>query len=1358
MNKYSYKTKLASLFIISISIGLLSVWISVNQVPKIISDVEACPLGCDCNPPYTYEYTSYCALNANGCPSSSCNAPLPGDCYPGYDAQWVCRGDSYSEIQCCDAVDDGYDYGCVWSGITCPACCESCCGTGGTCLLPDTEITMGDGSKRYIQFVKPGDLVKSLDKNGNYVNKEVIEIETPVRDGYYVVLLEDGTELKLTDEHPAYFKNEDYEGWASIDPLESMIQDNLEIGKMVEGGYLKKEDESWLKIIKIEFFDDLVKTYNLADVADTNVFFAEGILVHNKNGCDPAPVDAPVLSSPTNNAYVPGTSVTLTWTHSGNWGIGCPDQTDYFQVFVDGVNVSGSLGKLVRSYTYNGSGTGSHTWFVRATNSDDISDSATWTFNYGAVTRIVGRVWEDKDGDNAFDFGTTEVWSDDVAPGNTCAAGVSSAIDIFAGGSSMVAGWECGTPTIPVAWYHTWYHLLPSGPGTTYTLTPHTLSTPDSAVYPCAYASWSYWRCTDSSCSTQTRSSGNTCTTGNIVIGDAFGPDWTNHIDFRLVRNQAPTATIQSANSPGHDYIVNSQLVNVIPAGASRNFLVTGTDTRPNIRTIEGWKRPFDPVSRTLSGTWQQIGSNTGCSGISCITAFPDVISPGYRVYVPNAYDEYNYVTAGDTNRCSGNPLVNNGGVVGWSDCDPVHTDGYQDESVIYGDQLPVCAGNINWTANFAAGNTIYPFSSNAPDNDGHTVNYDFDASCGDFPFGPSFTVAVYAGGYRGGGVWPLLRVYATDINGTRYIAGTQSISSSSSNWYLYTFTMPSGARLAMIETEFINDYYVSPSDDRNIDIFEVDILDIPPPTAPTTIYQFYPWQSGNAATTVYYDWNLASDVGHSSFDGLASTSADTPAYSLLNLPSPNNEFLVDRVKMTRDGALRFPMLWRSPSTPGSSCNITLTPRVALPYWDGASCTQSVASSSTQVSGEIYEAQFGDPTCSSVVSINNTLSPTAQLFNGASPILPVSTITGSSYNISPLFTSTVFDSLCINGLIGDGTRSYVLQCVNSTNVTCSVGSGSCAVNCTPTNALSSSPVAIDLVFVGYDNEKWFTALDGDMYSSSVVADVTDTPGDNFTSNVINAETASSTGGYGFAGSTIDPQRTGSGISEVGGSGLQLSVTGTHDFEDSWFNSFVFSPPAHADVGVPAGDVFQVGHIYNITVSAFNDLLTRGDYLTAGAGSGVAVLYVSGTGTIDINNDFLCGNCGSGNRKILVVTEAVVNISDAVEIPNLASFSVSEAPQIDFGIISTSSIDFLTRYDFATQTFDLPVVINGQLISRMDVNFDRNLGHLNNYNFPAELVRYSGDILHWLTTYENTNTVNINYTGLATYDVQWVYSE
>jgi hypothetical protein len=156
-----------------------------------------------------------------------------------------------------------------------------------SCFPAGTMIRMADGSEKPIEDVRIGERVLGHDlRTDKSVVVEVLELESPVREGYYIISFEDSTELHVTNEHPIYIRKEGYEGWGSIIPEVTLDDAGMVVKKIDEGDYVLKIG-GWVKITDIEYVEGEVKTYNLKRVSGTNTFFADNILVHNKGETSP---------------------------------------------------------------------------------------------------------------------------------------------------------------------------------------------------------------------------------------------------------------------------------------------------------------------------------------------------------------------------------------------------------------------------------------------------------------------------------------------------------------------------------------------------------------------------------------------------------------------------------------------------------------------------------------------------------------------------------------------------------------------------------------------------------------------------------------------------------------------------------------------------------------------------------------------------------------------------------------------------------------------------------------------------------------------------------------------------------------
>ena len=177
---------------------------------------------------------------------------------------------------------------------------------GSSCFLQGTLITMSDGSQVPIEHIDPGFKVFSFDNNMNGIISEVLEVESPIRDDYYVIAFEDGKELKLTNEHPMYIKKSSYIGWGSIMPQKTMMDSGMKTEKIEKGDYILSLSKEWVKIVDISHINKKVQTYNLKKVDKTNTFFAEGFLAHNKGTPPPPPPPPPPCGYQTPGCYKEG--------------------------------------------------------------------------------------------------------------------------------------------------------------------------------------------------------------------------------------------------------------------------------------------------------------------------------------------------------------------------------------------------------------------------------------------------------------------------------------------------------------------------------------------------------------------------------------------------------------------------------------------------------------------------------------------------------------------------------------------------------------------------------------------------------------------------------------------------------------------------------------------------------------------------------------------------------------------------------------------------------------------------------------------------------------------------------------------
>jgi len=205
-----------------------------------------------------------------------------------------------------------------------PNTAEGCCGggdggggdPGASCFPAGTKISLPGGGTKNIEDVQIGDIVEAYDfETGTYTASEVLELESPLREGYYTI--NDGL-LRVTNEHPIYTqKANGIVGWASIEPEVSYKDTELRPIYQLELGDDVFTKNGWITVVSFDYVDEKTQTYNLKTVTGNHTFFADGVLVHNKGGniIPPPEPRRPVCTlSGVPSEINKGESATLSWT------------------------------------------------------------------------------------------------------------------------------------------------------------------------------------------------------------------------------------------------------------------------------------------------------------------------------------------------------------------------------------------------------------------------------------------------------------------------------------------------------------------------------------------------------------------------------------------------------------------------------------------------------------------------------------------------------------------------------------------------------------------------------------------------------------------------------------------------------------------------------------------------------------------------------------------------------------------------------------------------------------------------------------------------------------------------------------
>jgi predicted lipid-binding transport protein (Tim44 family) len=137
------------------------------------------------------------------------------------------------------------------------------------CFLPDTPVTLADGSTRAISAVRPGDTVLAFDSDETVVPAKVHIVLVHEVDSYLIVRTET-RELHVTEEHPFYVGGGVFK---TADALRAgdriMVYDGHRLAPAT--------------LLALERVVAHVRVYNL-QTEEPHTFFASGAAVHNKGG------------------------------------------------------------------------------------------------------------------------------------------------------------------------------------------------------------------------------------------------------------------------------------------------------------------------------------------------------------------------------------------------------------------------------------------------------------------------------------------------------------------------------------------------------------------------------------------------------------------------------------------------------------------------------------------------------------------------------------------------------------------------------------------------------------------------------------------------------------------------------------------------------------------------------------------------------------------------------------------------------------------------------------------------------------------------------------------------------------------
>jgi hypothetical protein len=158
---------------------------------------------------------------------------------------------------------------------------ENRAGTGGSCFIAGTKVTMSDGTIKNIENIVVGDKVK-----GHKEDNTVIKLDPTLLADRKLYSFNDNEHYFFTSEHP--FMTE--EGWKSVKPEKTKERDGVELYNQLKGE-LKIGDKLITEDGLIEIKEIKSKEINNPDmplynfnVSNDNSYVADKYIVHNKGG------------------------------------------------------------------------------------------------------------------------------------------------------------------------------------------------------------------------------------------------------------------------------------------------------------------------------------------------------------------------------------------------------------------------------------------------------------------------------------------------------------------------------------------------------------------------------------------------------------------------------------------------------------------------------------------------------------------------------------------------------------------------------------------------------------------------------------------------------------------------------------------------------------------------------------------------------------------------------------------------------------------------------------------------------------------------------------------------------------------
>ena len=179
--------------------------------------------------------------------------------------------------ECCPSFGGRGECDCgPWDSGCCPECVE--------CFVAGTEVTLANGDVKNIEDIIEGEEVLSSSVlNGKQEAQEVLQVTKSSTRNLVTTVLENGTVLKHTLEHPHIDHNGQIVSYRPDVVMNKEVYETRKAYQLEVGTILLTEEGEQVKVteLSVEEFDHDIDTF-IIKVKDNANFYANGILTHNK--------------------------------------------------------------------------------------------------------------------------------------------------------------------------------------------------------------------------------------------------------------------------------------------------------------------------------------------------------------------------------------------------------------------------------------------------------------------------------------------------------------------------------------------------------------------------------------------------------------------------------------------------------------------------------------------------------------------------------------------------------------------------------------------------------------------------------------------------------------------------------------------------------------------------------------------------------------------------------------------------------------------------------------------------------------------------------------------------------------------